>query len=405
MRRAAFAFIFITVLLDMLAFGIIVPVLPQLVVTLGGGDTASGAAIFGVFGTVFAAAQFFSAPVLGALADRFGRRPVILLSNLGLGVDYIVMALAPTIAILFVGRLISGVTSSSFSTAGAYIADVTPPEKRAARFGMLGVAFGVGFIIGPAVGGLLGAIDLRAPFWAAAALSFANFAYGFFILPESLPRESRAPFRPRAANPIGAMRFLGSKPILTSLALAAFLAYIAHDVLPATAVLYMNYRYAFDERAIGLTLAVAGLSSLVVQGLVVGRVVAAIGEYRALIAGLVIGTAAQLVLGLAPDGALFVVGIPIWSLFGLFGPSMQGIATRLVEPTEQGQLQGALSSVRAMASLIAPLLFTQTFAAAIGPFANVGLPGAAFLLSAALLAGSTAVLARFRSSARLATAA
>ncbi len=405
MRRAAFAFIFITVLLDMLAFGIIVPVLPQLVVTLGGGDTASGAAIFGVFGTVFAAAQFFSAPVLGALADRFGRRPVILLSNLGLGVDYIVMALAPTIAILFVGRLISGVTSSSFSTAGAYIADVTPPEKRAARFGMLGVAFGVGFIIGPAVGGLLGAIDLRAPFWAAAALSFANFAYGFFILPESLPRESRAPFRPRAANPIGAMRFLGSKPILTSLALAAFLAYIAHDVLPATAVLYMSYRYAFDERAIGLTLAVAGLSSLVVQGLVVGRVVAAIGEYRALIAGLVIGTAAQLVLGLAPDGALFVVGIPIWSLFGLFGPSMQGIATRLVEPTEQGQLQGALSSVRAMASLIAPLLFTQTFAAAIGPFANVGLPGAAFLLSAALLAGSTAVLARFRSSARLATAA
>ena len=405
MRRAAFAFIFITVLLDMLAFGIIVPVLPQLVVTLGGGDTASGAAIFGVFGTVFAAAQFFSAPVLGALADRFGRRPVILLSNLGLGVDYIVMALAPTIAILFVGRLISGVTSSSFSTAGAYIADVTPPEKRTARFGMLGVAFGVGFIIGPAVGGLLGAIDLRAPFWAAAALSFANFAYGFFILPESLPRESRAPFRPRAANPIGAMRFLGSKPILTSLALAAFLAYIAHDVLPATAVLYMNYRYAFDERAIGLTLAVAGLSSLVVQGLVVGRVVAAIGEYRALIAGLVIGTAAQLVLGLAPDGALFVVGIPIWSLFGLFGPSMQGISTRLVEPTEQGQLQGALSSVRAMASLIAPLLFTQTFAAAIGPFANVGLPGAAFLLSAALLAGSTAVLARFRSSARLATAA
>src|SRR6266508_4651303 len=275
MRRVAFAFVFITVLLDMLAFGIIVPVLPQLVVTLGGGDTASGAAIFGVFGTVFAAAQFFSAPVLGALADRFGRRPVILLSNLGLGVDYIVMSLAPTIAILFVGRLISGVTSSSFSTAGAYIADVTPPEKRAARFGMLGVAFGVGFIIGPAVGGLLGAIDLRAPFWAAAALSFANFAYGFFILPESLPRESRAPFRPRAANPIGAMRFLGSKPILTSLALAAFLAYIAHDVLPATAVLYMNYRYAFDERAVGLVLAVAGASSIVVQGAVVGRVVAA----------------------------------------------------------------------------------------------------------------------------------
>jgi len=393
MRRVAFAFVFITVLLDMLAFGIIVPVLPQLVVTLGGGDTATGAAIFGVFGTVFAAAQFLAAPVLGALADRFGRRPVILLSNLGLGLDYIIMALAPSIAILFVGRLISGVTSSSFSTAGAYVADVTPPEKRAARFGMLGVAFGVGFIVGPAVGGLLGAIDLRAPFWAAAVLSFANFAYGFFILPESLPPDRRAPFRPRAANPIGAMRFLGSKPILTSLALAAFLAYIAHDVLPATAVLYMNYRYAFDERAVGLVLAVAGASSIVVQGAVVGRVVAAIGEHRALIVGLVVGATAQLVLGLAPLGAIFIVGIPLWSLFGLFGPSLQGIATQQVEPTQQGQLQGALSSLRSMASLIAPLLFTQTFAAAIGPFRALGVPGAAFLLAALLLASATIIVA------------
>ena len=185
----------------MLAFGMIIPVLPGLVVKLQGGDVTTGAATFGLFGAVFALMQFIFAPVLGALSDRFGRRPVILLSNLGLGLDFIVMALAPTVALLFVGRVISGITSSSFTTAQAYIADVTPPDKRAARFGMLGVAFGIGFIIGPAVGGLLGTIDLRAPFWAAAALSFANFGYGFFILPESLPPERRSPFQPRSCSP------------------------------------------------------------------------------------------------------------------------------------------------------------------------------------------------------------
>jgi len=280
--RAAFIFIFITVLLDMVAFGVIIPVLPQLIVTLEGGDTASAAGVFGIFGTAFAFMQFLSAPFLGALADRFGRRPVILLSNLGLGADYVVMALAPTIPILFVGRLISGITSSSFSTAGAYVADVTAPEKRAARFGMLGVAFGIGFIIGPALGGFLASIDLRAPFWAAATLSFANFLYGLLILPESLPRERRGRFSPKAANPIGALRFLGGHRGLVGLAGAAFFAYLAHDSLPVTFVLYAAHRFAFDERSIGLALALAGVSSLIVQGGVIGRVVAAVGEYRAL---------------------------------------------------------------------------------------------------------------------------
>jgi len=311
MRRAAFAFIFITALLDMLAFGMIIPVLPGLVVKLQGGDVTTGAAVFGLFGAVFALMQFLFAPVLGALSDRFGRRPVILLSNLGLGVDFIVMALAPTIGLLFVGRVISGITSSSFSTAQAYIADVTPPEKRAARFGMLGVAFGIGFIIGPAVGGLLGTIDLRAPFWAAAVLSFANFAYGFFILPESLPPERRSAFHPHAANPIGAMRFLRTSPILSALAVAALFMYLAHDVMPSIAVLYMSYRYAFDENAIGLTLAVAGVSGLVVQGLLVGRIVARLGEYRALLFGLTVAISAQAVLAFAPYGWVFVIGIPL----------------------------------------------------------------------------------------------
>ncbi|TMG56195.1 MAG: TCR/Tet family MFS transporter [Chloroflexi bacterium] len=378
----------------MVAFGVIIPVLPQLIVTLEGGDTQSAAGVFGIFGTAFAFMQFLSAPFLGALADRFGRRPVILLSNLGLGADYVVMALAPTIPILFVGRLISGITSSSFSTAGAYVADVTPPEKRAARFGMLGVAFGIGFIIGPALGGFLASVDLRAPFWAAAVLSFANFLYGLLILPESLPRERRGRFSPKAANPIGALRFLGGHRGLVGLAGAAFFAYLAHDSLPVTFVLYAAHRFAFDERSIGLALALAGVSSLIVQGGVIGRVVAALGEYRALLTGLFIGLLGQLLLGLAPTAPLFLAGIPVWSLFGLATPSLQAIASRSVGPTEQGQLQGALASLRSVATLITPVLYTQAFAAAIGPLAGLGLPGAAFLLSACLLFVSAVIVLR-----------
>jgi MFS transporter, DHA1 family, tetracycline resistance protein len=392
--RAAFIFIFITVLLDMVAFGVIIPVLPQLIVTLERGDTASAAGIFGVFGTAFAFMQFLSAPVLGALADRFGRRPVVLLSNLGLGADYVVMAVAPTIPILFIGRLISGVTSSSFSTAGAYVADVTPADRRAARFGMLGVAFGIGFIVGPALGGFLASIDLRAPFWASAALSFTNFLYGLLILPESLPRDRRGPFRPKAANPIGALRFLGARPALAGLAVAAFLAYLAHDSLPVTFVLYAAHRFAFDERSIGLALTLVGVSSLIVQGGIVGRVVAAVGEQRALLAGLFIGLVGQLLLGLAPTAPLFLAGLPVWSLFGLATPSLQAIASRAVAPTEQGRLQGALASLRSVATLITPILYTQTFAAAIGPLAGLGIPGAAFLLSAGLLFASAVVVLR-----------
>src|SRR5437773_4256413 len=239
--RAAFIFIFITVLLDMVSFGVIIPVFPQLILRLQGGDMAGAAAIFGMLGTAFAVMQVIFAPVQGALSDCYGGRPLILLSNLGLGVDYVVMAFAPTIPILFIGRLISGATSASFSISGAYVADVTPPEKRAARFGMLGVAFGIGFIVGPAIGGLLGAIDLRAPFWFSAVLSFANFLYGLLILPESLPPERRGPFRLRAANPIGAMRFLGLRPVLFTLGAVAFFGNLGHDALPNTFVLYATH--------------------------------------------------------------------------------------------------------------------------------------------------------------------
>ncbi|TME37624.1 MAG: TCR/Tet family MFS transporter [Chloroflexi bacterium] len=392
--RAAFIFIFITVLLDMVSFGVIIPVFPQLILRLQGGDMAGAAAIFGILGTAFAVMQVIFAPVQGALSDRYGRRPVILLSNLGLGVDYVVMAVAPTIPILFIGRLISGATSASFSISGAYVADVTPPEKRAARFGMLGVAFGIGFIVGPAIGGLLGAIDLRAPFWFSAVLSFANFLYGLLILPESLPPERRGPFRLRAANPIGAMRFLGLRPVLFTLGAVAFFGNLGHDALPNTFVLYATQRFNFDERAIGLSLAIVGVSSLIVQGFVVGRAVAALGEYRALLAGLGLGIAAELLLGLAPTSALFLIGLPIFSFFGLTGASLQSLATREVAANEQGQLQGALSSLRSICTIITPGLYTGTFALFVGPLAGLGVPGAPFLLAAILLASAFAVLAR-----------
>ena len=392
--RAAFIFIFITVLLDMVAFGVIIPVFPQLILQLQGGDMAGAAAIFGIFGTAFAVMQFIFAPIQGALSDRYGRRPIILLSNLGLGLDYVVMALAPTIPILFVGRLISGATSASFSISGAYVADVTPPEKRAARFGLLGVAFSLGFIIGPAIGGLLGAIDLRAPFWAAAALSIANFLYGVFILPESLPPEKRSPFRLHAANPIGAMRFLGSRPVLFSIALAALFANLGQDAVPNTFVLYSTYRFAFDQRAIGLSLAIVGVSSLVVQGVLVGRAVGALGEYRTLLTGLSIAIVAALLLAFAPTSALFLLALPIFATFGLVGAPLQSIASRQVSQSEQGQLQGALSSLRSMVTLVTPALYTGTFALFVGPFAALGLPGMPFVVSAILLALAAIIVVR-----------
>ena len=245
-RKAAIAFIFVTVVLDVLAFGIIIPVLPRLVEDFLGGNTARAAEIYGLFGTVWALMQFVFSPLFGALSDRFGRRPVVLLSNFGLAFDYVLMALAPNLRWLFLGRVISGVTAASISTAMAYVADVTPADQRARNYGLVGMAFGVGFVFGPAIGGLLGAVDPRLPFWAAAAASLANAAYGYFVLPESLPPERRRPFEWKRANPAGAFRFLQSHREIRGLAVAAFLSNVAHAVLPAVFVLYAGYRYAWD---------------------------------------------------------------------------------------------------------------------------------------------------------------
>ncbi|HEX8824887.1 MAG TPA: TCR/Tet family MFS transporter [Archangium sp.] len=384
-RRAALIFIFITILLDILAMGMIIPVLPKLVVNFMGGDAGRGAEILGVFSTTWALMQFIFSPVIGALSDRFGRRKVILLSNFGLGVDYILMALAPTLGWLFAGRVISGITAASISTASAYIADVTPPEKRAGSYGLLGAAFGIGFVVGPALGGALGQMNPHLPFWVAAGLSLLNAMYGLFVLPESLPPERRKPFQWRRANPMGALAMLRSKPELLGLASVHFLYNLSHVALPSVFVLYGSYRYGWDERAVGLTLACSGLFSLIVQGGLVRPLVARLGERRTLLMGLSFGAVGFAVYALASTGALFWIGIPVMSLWGLFGPSSQGLMSRRVDPSEQGQLQGALSSLMGIAGMIGPALFTQSFALGIDPERNWNMPGAPFLLAALLL--------------------
>ena len=336
----------------MFALGLILPILPKLVESFVDNDTATAARIFGLFGTAWAVMQFIFSPVLGALSDRFGRRPVVLLSNFGLALDYVLMALAPSLTWLFVGRVISGITSASISTAFAYIADVTPPERRAAVFGKIGAAFGAGFILGPAVGGLLGDMDPRLPFWLAAGLSFANALYGWLILPESLPPERRSPFHWNSANPLGALRLLRSNRVLAGLSLANFFGQVAHVSLPSTFVLYAAYRYGWDTKTVGLTLALVGIGAMVVQGAGVGPIVKRLGERRALLLGMGCGALGFFIYGAAPTGALFWLGIPVMSLWGIAGAAVQALTTQLVAPDQQGQLQGATNSVNSIAQMV-----------------------------------------------------
>jgi MFS transporter, DHA1 family, tetracycline resistance protein len=393
-RNAAVAFIFVTILLDMFALGLIMPILPKLVESFVDNDTASAARIFGLFGTAWAAMQFIFSPILGGLSDRFGRRPVVLLSNFGLALDYVLMALAPSLIWLFIGRMISGITSASVSTAFAYIADITPPERRATVFGKVGAAFGAGFIVGPAIGGLLGHADPRLPFWVAAGLSFANTLYGLLILPESLPPERRSPFRWKSANPLGALKLLRTDRVLAGLSIANFVAQLAHVVLPSTFVLYATYRYDWSTRTVGLTLALVGVCAMVVQGAGIGPIVRRIGERRALLLGLGCGAIGFLIFGAAPTGPLFWLGIPVMALWGLAGAATQALMTQLVAPDQQGQLQGATTSVQSVSQLVGPFLFTLIFAYFIGARAPLQLPGAPFLLASALLVLALAIAAR-----------
>lgn len=382
-REAAFLFILITVALDMLALGVMIPVLPKLIAEFEGGDLGAAAGVTGVFGFAWALMQFLFQPVLGALSDRYGRRPVILLSNLGLGLDYVFMALAPSLAFLFVGRLISGITAASISTANAYISDITPPEKRAGRFGLIGAAFGVGFILGPAIGGVLGDYGLRLPFWAAAALSLANALYGYFILPESLTPEKRtAKVVWRSANVIGSLDLLRRQRALALIAGALFLSYLAHESLPALFVLYTQYRYQWDAATTGWALAIVGVSQTVVSGALVRPTVARLGEKTTLAIALICGAAGFAVYAFAPSGAVFMAAPPLIALWGMANPSFQGLATRFAGVSEQGRLQGALGSLRGVSGMIGPIFFTQILAASISASA---FPGAGYFIAALLL--------------------
>lgn len=385
MRRAALIFIFITLMLDILAIGVVIPVLPHLVEDFVGGDTSRAALWVGAFGSAFFLAQFLCSPIQGALSDRFGRRPVILISNFGLGLDFILMAVVDTLPWLFLGRVLAGVTAASQSTANAYVADVVPAERRAASYGVLGAAFGIGFVIGPALGGLLGSIDLRLPFWVAAALCFCNFAYGWFILPESLPVERRAAYSWKRANPVGAFLMLRRYPQVFGLVGVGLLSQLAHFALPAVFVLYAGFRYGWGEDRVGYVLALVGICNVLVQALLVRRMVPRIGERRTMLLGLTCGCIGFAWMGMAPTGTLFLMSIPMMALWGMAGPAIQGLMTRQVGADEQGRLQGAVTGAMSLTGIFAPALFAGIFSAAIAMPARTTWPGAAFLLASALI--------------------
>jgi DHA1 family tetracycline resistance protein-like MFS transporter len=391
-HHAAIGFVFVTVLLDMLAFGIIAPVLPRLILEFLGGNMARTSEAMGLFVTTWALMQFFFSPILGILSDRFGRRPVILLSNFGLGLDYIVMALAPTLPWLFLGRVLSGITASSMPTANAYISDVTPPERRARAFGIFGAAFGIGFVLGPAIGGWLGAVNPRLPFWVAGAFSLLNACYGLLVLPESLPAEKRSQtLRWRKANPVGALKLLRSHRELFGLAAVNFLGYLAHEVYATVFVLYATERYGWTKEAVGESLAVVGVSTMITSALLVGWSVRRFGERTSLFAGLLSAGIGFLMFGFATTGRLFLAGIPINALWSLAAAPSQSMMTRRVSPSEQGELQGALSSLRGLAMIFGPTMFSATFAFFLAPGRNF--PGAPWMLAALLLLVSVAIAA------------
>ncbi len=405
-RHAALGFIFVTVLLDILAIGVIIPVLPQLVKTFTHGDTGRAADYVGLFGAVWALMQFVFSPVQGALSDHFGRRPVLLLSIFGLGADFVLMACAPNVAWLFVGRAISGITAASFSTANAYVADITAPKDRAASFGLLGTAFGIGFIIGPAMGGVLGQVDPRLPFWAAAGLAFTNGLYGLFVLPESLPKDRRAPFKLANASPLGSLKLLVRYPGLLQLGGVMFLYFLGFQALQSVTVLYTNLRYGWTPNAMGLCLGGIGLASIVVQAGVVRPFVRRFKERGALYTGLAFGVAGMFIYGWAPSGALFWLGVPVYGLVGLVQPGVQGMMTRRIRADEQGRLQGANSSIMAVTGLIGPLLFTQIFHRLVANGRSPLLAGAPYYLAALLfLAAFSLALATRRSGEAVGAAA
>jgi DHA1 family tetracycline resistance protein-like MFS transporter len=391
-RSAAVQFIFVTMLLDWLVVGMSSPVLPKLIVDLSGGRVDRASAILGGFATAFALVQLFASPVLGLLSDRFGRRPIILLANVGAAVDFGILAFAPNLWWLFAGRLLSGVTAGSATCAAAYIADVTTPERRAAAYGMAGAAFGLGFALGPAAGGLLAGFGLRVPFIAAAVLMLASAAYGFFVLPESLPPERRQrEFDWKRANPLGSLKLVRRHRELFRLVCSLFCSNLAVQSF-SVFVLYTIYRFEWSARSNGLALGIFGALS-VASAMVVGKLVTRFGAAAIVVAGFTLGTAGFLIYGFALTGIVFLVALPLTGLWAMAGAPIQSAMSRHVSASEQGELQGAIGSMRSIAAVIGPPFFTLLFAAvsARGAYPLVGAPwfcGAALLVAAALLGQS-----------------
>lgn len=380
----ALTFIFILAVLDIMAMGIIFPVLPGLVEEMAGSEANAGF-YNGLLIAVWAAMQFIFSPIIGSLSDRYGRRPVILISSAGLAVDFILMALAPNLWWLALGRILGGITSSNFVTVFAYMADITPPEKRARAYGLIGAAFSGGFVLGPFVGGILGEWGMRVPFWAGAGITGIAVLYGAFVLPESLAAEKRMAFSWSRANPFGAMRLLRSHPELSSLAVVNFLLYFAHHVFSAVFVLYAAHRYGWGPMEVGLLLGLVGVFDMLVQGVLVGPVVKRFGDRATMVFGFACGGIGMACMGLAPTPLWFIAAMIPNAGWGLAMPTLQSLMTARVSESEQGQLQGANNSVASIAGIFSPLFFGAVYGMSVGANPKIPYIGAAFFIGAAIL--------------------
>lgn len=384
--RATFGFIFATALMNVISFGIVLPVLPNLIKVFAGGDTSDATEWNTLFGAIWGLMQFVCGPALGVLSDRVGRRPVLLISLAGLAADSFIMALAPNLTWLLVGRVLNGVTSSSLATANAYVADVTPPEQRARAFGRIGAAVSLGFLVGPALGGLLAAVDLRLPFYVAGGLTALNLIYGFAILPESLAPDKRSTTLDlHKLNPFGSFAFLKARGDLLGLSLLAFIFPLGWMVGPSVFVLYGGYRYGWSPASVGLVMMVSGGLGSLVQIALVGPVVARIGERGAVLVGAAAGALGYACFGFANTGTGYLVAIPVLVFLNLFMPGLQGLMTRRVSQTEQGELQGAVQALMGLASIVGPLLFGLSFAWSVRADAAQPMPGVPFFIASALL--------------------
>jgi MFS transporter, DHA1 family, tetracycline resistance protein len=382
-RSPALGFILITLIIDILGIGLIVPILPGLIKSFAG-DQSQAADAVGNLSSLYALMQFLFAPLLGALSDKVGRRPVLLVSQFGLALDYLLLAYAPSMAWFVVGRVIAGITGANFAAATAYIADVSPPEKRAANFGLVGAAFGIGFIIGPLLGGWLGHYSLRLPFIVSAGLTAANWLYGLFFLPESLKPENRRPLSWAKANPLTALIDLAKRPALFGLALSALFSFVAHTVFPSIWVLYTSYRYGWDFMANGWALAMVGIGAAVVQGGLANKMIQRWGEWRSALWGLIGAAVVYALYGLATEGWMIFAIIALGSIAGIAGPATQGLMSNAVGDDEQGSLQGAITSLESVAGIVGPQLCTKLYAYFVSSSAPLLLPGAPFFAAAVL---------------------